>query len=100
MSEPDPLPRPVTARDLRFFRTPRLWEHWPFLTVVRRKPGGEVECGVLYDCWTVAGRPGYRATVFLTNIFLLPRTEPEFLALPKETFDTVEEMAAAGWRVD
>jgi hypothetical protein len=31
---------------------------------------------------------------------LLPRTEEQFLALPRETFDTPEEIAAAGWRVD
>ena len=68
--------------------------------MVRRKPGGELECGVLYDCWSVAGRAGLSATVFLTNLFLLPRTEEQFLALPKETFDTPEEVAAAGWRVD
>jgi hypothetical protein len=68
--------------------------------VVRLSANGETECGVLYDCWSVARRGGYRATVFLTNIFLLPRTEEEFLALPKETFDTPEEVAGAGWRVD
>jgi hypothetical protein len=99
MSEPMP-PRPVTARDLLFVSTPRLWELWPFLPVVRRPPGAEEECGVLYDCWTVERRGGFRATVFLTNVFLLPKTEAEFLALPKEVFDTPEELVAAGWRVD
>jgi hypothetical protein len=99
---PDPVtqPRPATARDLLFFRTPRLWSNWPFLPVVRRRADGTVELGVLYDCWTVARRGGFSATVFLTNIFAMPRTEEAFLALPKEVFDTAEEMAAAGWRVD
>jgi hypothetical protein len=92
--------RPATARDLLFFRRPRLWTTWPFLPVVRHQPDGEVECGVLYDCWTVARRAGFSATVFLTNLFLLPRTEDEFLALPKEVFDSAEEIAEAGWRVD
>lgn len=36
----------------------------------------------------------------LTNLFLLPRTEAELLALPKEIFDTAEEIGAAGWVVD
>ena len=30
----------------------------------------------------------------------MPTTEDEFLALPKETFDTPEEIGAAGWVVD
>jgi hypothetical protein len=100
MSDTDASPRPATARDLLFFRHPQLWKTWPFLPVVRHKQDGEVECGVLYDCWTVARRGGFSATVFLTNLFLMPRTEEAFLALPKETFDTPEEIAAAGWRVD
>src|SRR5262245_36953026 len=100
MSDTDTRPRPATLRDLTFFRHPRLWPTWPFLPVVRYKPDGEVECGVLYDCVTVARRPGYSATVILTNIFLLPRTEDALLALPKEVFDSAEEIAAAGWRVD
>jgi hypothetical protein len=100
MSDTNTEPRPATARDLHFFQTPRLWTTWPFLPVVRRRADGETECGVLYDCWTVARRGGFSATVFICNIFLLPRKEEEFLALPRETFDTPEEIAAAGWRVD
>jgi hypothetical protein len=100
MPDSNTPPRPATARDLLFFRTPRLWTTWPFLPVVRHSPDREVECGVLYDCWTVARRGGYSATVFKTNLFLLPRTEDEFLALPKEVFDSAEEIAGAGWRVD
>jgi hypothetical protein len=30
----------------------------------------------------------------------MPPTERAFLALPKETFDSAEEIYAAGWRVD
>jgi hypothetical protein len=100
MPDANTQPRPATARDLRFFRHPRLWATWPFLPVVRRKADGEMEYGVLYDCWTVGRRGGFSATVFLCNLFLMPRTEDEFLALPKEVFDTPEEVAAAGWRVD
>jgi hypothetical protein len=47
MSDTDTPPRPASARDLRYFRHPRLWQTWPFLPVVRRKPDGEGECGVL-----------------------------------------------------
>jgi hypothetical protein len=100
MSDVSSQPRAATFRDLIYFRHPGLWKTWPFLPVVRRKADGELECGVLYDCWTVARRPGFSATVFLTNIFLLPRTEEAFLALPREAFDSAEDVAAAGWRVD
>ena len=43
---------------------------------------------------------GYSATVFLTNLFLLPERLDEFLALSRETFDTPEEVFDAGWRID
>ena len=36
--------------------------------MVRRRPGAEEECGVLYDALHALGRPGYSATVFLTNL--------------------------------
>jgi hypothetical protein len=100
MTEPDVQPRPATLRDIVYFSTPRLWATWPFLPLVRRHTNGDCECGVLYDCWSVERRGGYRATVFLTNIFLLPRGEEAFLAMPKEVFDLPEEIADAGWRVD
>jgi hypothetical protein len=92
------LQRP--ARDLLFFRNPDLWPTWPFLAVVRHKPGGEMDCGVLYDFAQTSGRTGYQCTVFLCNIFLLPGTEEELVALPREVFDTWEEVSAAGWAVD
>jgi hypothetical protein len=33
-------------------------------------------------------------------VFTLPPEFEQFLALPREVFDGVEELAAAGWRVD
>ena len=68
--------------------------------VVRPAAGGETECGLVYDCWTVAGRPGYSATVFLCNLFLMPTGEEAFLGLPRRAYDTPEELLADGWRVD
>jgi hypothetical protein len=100
MTAPVELPRKATARDLLFFSTPKLWPTWPFLAVVRRHTDGEMDYGVLFDFAGTSGRTGYGSAVFICNIFLLPETEAEFLALPKEVFDTPEEMAAAGWVVD
>ena len=82
-----------------FLSTPALWPHWPFLPVVRRTRGHE-ELGVVFDA-RAAGLTGYSATVFLTNLFLLPPSFEAFLALPHETSSTAaEELADAGWRID
>jgi hypothetical protein len=68
--------------------------------VIRHRPDGELDYGVLYDAYHASGRTGFTATIFLTNIFLLPAQLDEFLQLPREMFDTAEELALAGWRVD
>jgi hypothetical protein len=48
----------------------------------------------------VCGLTGFSPTVWLTNLFTLPPTVAEFLELPREVFDTADELVAAGWRVD
>src|SRR4051812_19878672 len=97
---PETQPRQGGQRDLFFFTHPEGWDRWPLLPVVRRHTDGTMDCGVLYDCAHTSGRMGYSGTVFLSNIFLLPETEEALLALPKETFDTPEELLGAGWTVD
>ena len=87
-------------RNLLFLSTPRLWPVHPFLPLIRRKEGGEEDCGVLYDLFGLKGVTGYGATVILCNIWLLPPTEPELLAMPREVYDSAEEVYDAGWRVD
>ena len=87
------------GRDVLVFATPALWPCWPFLPVVRRTAGVE-ELGLMYDVRHVTGRTGYSAAVWFCNVFELPPTEAEFLSLPREVFDSCEDVAAAGWRVD
>lgn len=99
MTTPTEQPRKGTARDLFFFTHPEHWPTWPLLPLVRRHESGEMDYGVLYDALHATGRTGYSSSVMLANFFLLPETEAALLALPKETFDTPEEMAEAGWRV-
>jgi len=82
------------ARDLLFLHNPRYWPAWPFLPLVRRRPG------LLLDAVGAFGLYGLSATVVLGNLFLLPETLDAFLALPRESFDTPEEVADAGWRLD
>jgi hypothetical protein len=100
MSDSNTQPRKATARDLFFFTHPEKWTTWPFLPVVRHLVDGEMDYGVLYDAMHATGRTGFSCTVVICNLFLMPENEDEFLALPKEVFDTPDEMAAAGWCVD
>ena len=85
-------------RTVLFLATPALWPAWPFLPVVRRSRGRE-ELGVVFDS-RAAGLSGFSATVFVTNVFLLPADFDAFLALPHETFDSADELAASDWSVD
>jgi hypothetical protein len=85
---------------LLFFTCPELWPNWPVLPLVRRREGQSEELGLLVDAMGLADRPGYSATVFLGNLFLMPSTLEELLALPHETFDTADEIHDAGWCVD
>jgi hypothetical protein len=87
-------------RHLLYLSTPVLWPAWPFLPLVRRHPGQEEECGLLFDLLGLAGRDGAQTTVYLSNLFLAPPELEDFLTLPREVFDTHEAVYAAGWRVD
>lgn len=86
--------------NLLYMSRPSLWPHWPFLPLIRQKPGGEKECGLLYDAFGLSGRTGFSASVLKCNLFCLPPTEERLLALPREVYDTPEEVFAAGWRTD
>jgi hypothetical protein len=90
--------RSPRERTVLFLSTPALWPMWPLLPVVRRSRGRE-ELGVVFDS-RAAGLTGFSSAVFVTNVFEMPGSFEEFLALPKEVFDTGEELASAGWCVD
>ena len=77
-----------------------LWPLRPFLPLVRRRPGRADELGLLYDAFHFTGRTGTSAIVFLGNLFQLPATERDFWALPKEVYDSAEDLWTNGWRVD
>ena len=87
-------------RNLLFLSNPTLWCHWPYLPVIRRRPGKEEEYGVMFDAMTALGLPGFSAAVFLTNLYEIPHQLDQLLELPREVFDRPEEIEAAGWRVD
>jgi hypothetical protein len=100
MSPPPTSADPGRARTLYFVTHPDRWPLWPFLPLVRRPPGGEEELGIIYDALHARGLPGLSCAVILTNLFTLPETFEGLLALPREVFDTPEELADAGWSVD
>lgn len=89
----------MRVRTLQFVANPDLWQYWPFLPLVRRK-NGEEELGLLYDALHAKDLPGFSCTVWRCNLFLLPATLEELLAMPKEVFDTCEELVSSGWTVD
>ena len=91
--------RESLTRHVLVVSTPALWPAWPFLPVVRRTVGCE-EYGLLFDAMGTSSKTGYSATVWFANLFLLPPTFEEFLALRKEVYDSAEELIDAGWRVD
>ena len=102
MTPPEGLTAKLTARRARvlvFLTRPSLWPAWPYLPVVRRSRGLE-ELGVLFDFHGTSGLTGYSATVFVTNLFLAPADERMLLLMPREVYDTPEELADAGWDVD
>jgi hypothetical protein len=89
------------AADVWLMAHPERWSAHPFLPLTRRLPDSEeLEFGVLYDARGASGLYGYSATVFRTNLVLLPATEREFLQLPRCVYDTWEEVVEAGWTVD
>ena len=100
MSTPVSYRRRAGPRDLLYLGRPDLWPLWPFLPLVRLPVGAPTELGVLYDARGVSGRTGYACTVFLTNLLFLPANEEALLALPRLVYDSVDELAAAGWCVD
>lgn len=85
-------------RTVLFLTNPALWPCWPFLPLVRRTARGE-ELGVVFDARSVCGRTGFSACVFFCNVFALPPTLDQFFTLPREAFDSVDELFDRGWRV-
>jgi hypothetical protein len=78
---------------------PSIWPLWPLLPLTRRSDRG-LELGVMFDARTMCGLMGYSATVFLTSMFFPPMSIAKFLQLPREVFDSTEELLARGWRID
>ena len=90
--------RRARERTLLFLTTPALWPMWPFLPVVRRTRGAE-ELGVVFDS-RAAGLTGFSATVFRTNLFLLPASFEQFLTAAPRHLRQRRGLLESGWAVD
>jgi hypothetical protein len=75
---------------IEFISNPQWWEKE--VLPVKKTIDGELECGVIHRSNLV--------TVKHANLFMLPKTFEEFLKLDGETYFSVPEMVANGWRVD
>ena len=73
------------------------WPHFPFLPLIR-DCSAEMELGVLVDCKHF--QLGLRPSVFRANLLIMPHTRCRLLSLPREDFDSIDAVLAAGWRVD
>ncbi|MGW8177945.1 MAG: hypothetical protein ACWGQW_04010 [bacterium] len=76
---------------------PDLWPKWPMLPVKRRiydKYGNfrDLECGVLFE--------NTRFTVYVVNLFMLPKTFKEFQNTKHYKYSNVDELLADKWIVD
>jgi hypothetical protein len=91
--------RRATERDFLFFQNPSSWRTHPFLPLTRRDLSCRPELGVLFDARSF-DLHGYVCTVVLCNLFLLPSTVAELLALPRLVYDSFDELANEGWSVD
>jgi hypothetical protein len=91
---------PDRAAHLALLADPSRWPAYPFLPLIRPRPRGDADVGILVDALGAFGWPGFRATAFLDPLLDLPATPAGLRALPRETFDTLDELYAAGWRVD
>ncbi len=93
------IPPGDPTRRLLVVVTPACGRRGRSLPVIR-EARGPADLGLMFDARGVCGLTGYSATVFACNLFTLPPTLDQFLALPREEFDTGEEVVRAGWRVD
>jgi hypothetical protein len=87
---------PITEQEAaRVMGLPQKWPSWPYLPLTRGRQVGVMIDFFHWKNWEITG---YGATAFLVPFFMLPDTPAETVELPKEVFDTVEEMIESGWR--
>ncbi len=80
-------------QDKLIIRDPNKWPQWPYLPV-KKHLRYELKCGVIIE-------DGAKdVTIYMTNLFNLPKTSAEFKALPQVKYNSVDELLNDGWEVD
>ena len=95
------MPKTLTHQQMATNRValPQTWPSWPILAMVR-ETDDDFDVGFMYDLFHHVDIAGYSATVFVHNALDVPTHLGAILALPKEIYDTPEEIVTAGWRPD
>ena len=75
---------------------PQHWPCYPVLPLNRRRRDGGLDLGVLIDGVDSLSE----ATVVRANLLCFPMTLTRLLEVSKEAFGSLDEVLAAGWRVD
>ena len=100
-------------RQIYIMQTPQQWQRHPFLPLVRRHEGKDVECGFLYQ--DRASRPTLMPTVYLGIIFTIRQiqvvgkkgailvdslSKEEVKELTSLNYPTFASIVYDGWTVD
>ena len=80
-------------KHIDYIKNIKRWNTWPFCPVMKK---GEKDIDNVYGVIHVENL----TTIKKANLFILPPTKQEFLALDGWTYDTVEKMVTDGWEVD
>jgi hypothetical protein len=81
-------------KSLKFMLDPNRWPRWPYLPVKKYPVGmshGMPDTGVVLE-----GKP----TVYIANLYALPRTPEGWEALQKHEYLTFQALVNDGWIVD
>ena len=80
-------------RDIQMIKRPDEWPQWPFLPIKKYADGGGWPKMAIIQ----ASDP---CTIIEANLFNLPKAEGDFKALPRKTYQSVEDVVTDGWVVD
>lgn len=92
--------RRAGPNEQRLFANPTIWPQWPYLPVLRLQTDERPEFGLLYDAEGYSDKSGHQTTVFCATPADIALQESRFLKLPRHIYESVDELAAAGWIVD
>jgi len=82
----------MDERDVSMIKDPNMWPRWPALPM-KKLLGRQIKCGYIID-------DGKKPDIIIGSIFDIPRDPILLKALPREEYDSAEEVSADGWRVD